>query len=116
MAHFADVDDSNIVVRVLVVPDEQEHRGHEYLAEDCHLGGRWIQTSYNNKIRGVYAGIPGVEFTLDGEVPPIPRPGIAEERAAAAELGATEFTVEIEASSSFVVDAFDFAQEDAAHQ
>lgn len=57
MAHFAEIDDNNFVVRVLVVPDEQELRGEKYLSEDLKLGGRWIQTSYNHKIRGKFAGI-----------------------------------------------------------
>ena len=57
MAHFAEIDDTNTVIRVLVVPDEQEHRGQEFLANDLGLGGTWLQTSYNNNIRGVYAGI-----------------------------------------------------------
>ena len=56
MAHFAHIDENNIVTQVLVVPDEQEHRGEEYLNE-IGLEGRWIQTSYNNNIRGSYAGI-----------------------------------------------------------
>lgn len=46
MAHFARVQD-DIVVQVLVVPDDQEHRGQEFLANDLGLGGEWIQTSYN---------------------------------------------------------------------
>ena len=45
MAHFAEISD-NTVLRVLVVPDEQEHRGQEFLADDLGLGGTWIQTSY----------------------------------------------------------------------
>jgi len=57
MAHFAEIDKNNNVVRVLVVPDNQEHRGQEYLADDLQLGGTWIQTSYNNKIRGKFAGV-----------------------------------------------------------
>lgn len=57
MAHFAEVDENNIVIRVLVVPDEEENRGQEYLADDLKLGGTWIQTSYNKKIRKNYAGI-----------------------------------------------------------
>ena len=56
MAHFAHIDENNIVTEVLVVPDEQEHRGQEYLNE-LGLEGRWIQTSYNDNIRGSYAGI-----------------------------------------------------------
>jgi hypothetical protein len=56
MAHFAEIDKDNIVVRVLVVDNSQEHRGQEFLAEDLGLGGRWIQTSYNGNFRGCYAG------------------------------------------------------------
>lgn len=58
MAHFAEIDENNMVLRVLVVPDEQEHRGHDYLANDMGLGGKWLQCSYNNKIRRRYPG-PG---------------------------------------------------------
>jgi hypothetical protein len=57
MAHFAQIDQNNVVINVLVVPDEQEHRGQEYLAEDLGLGGRWIQTSYHGNIRNIFAGI-----------------------------------------------------------
>lgn len=57
MAHFAEINSENIVQRVLVVPDEQEHRGQEFLAIDLNLGGTWIQTSYNGSIRKNYAGI-----------------------------------------------------------
>lgn len=56
MAHFAEIDENNKVIRVLVVDNSQEHRGQEFLAEDCGLGGRWIQTSYNAKFRGKFAG------------------------------------------------------------
>ena len=47
MAHFAELDENNIVLRVLGVPDDQEHRGQEFMADDLSLGGTWIQTSYN---------------------------------------------------------------------
>ena len=57
MAHFAEIDNTNKVIRVLVVDNSQEHRGQEFLAEDCELGGTWIQTSYNGNIRGKFAGI-----------------------------------------------------------
>tara|TARA_Y100000310_G_scaffold303033_1_gene340975 strand:- start:3 stop:383 length:381 start_codon:yes stop_codon:yes gene_type:complete len=46
MAHFAEIDENNIVLRVLVVGNEDEHRGQEFLADDLGLGGTWIQTSY----------------------------------------------------------------------
>ena len=54
MAHFAEIDSSNIVIRVLVVPDDQENRGQEFLADDLGLGGTWKQTSYNTH-GGVHA-------------------------------------------------------------
>ena len=57
MAHFAEIDENGVVVRVLVVPDSQETRGQEYLADDLGLGGTWVQTSYNARIRKNYAGI-----------------------------------------------------------
>ena len=57
MAHFAEVDENDIVLRVLVVGNDQEHRGQEFLSEDLGLGGRWIQTSYNGNFRKMFAGI-----------------------------------------------------------
>jgi hypothetical protein len=64
MAHFAEIDENSIVVRVLVVPDAEEHRGHDYLSSDLGLGGTWIQTSYNSTIRKNYAGI-GMPYDAD---------------------------------------------------
>lgn len=57
MAHYAEIDENNKVVRVLVVPDEYENDGQTYLAETIGLGGTWIKTSYNGKIRNKYAGV-----------------------------------------------------------
>lgn len=57
MAHFAEIDENNVVLRILVVDNEQEHRGQEFLSEDLGLGGRWIQTSYNGNFRKMFAGI-----------------------------------------------------------
>lgn len=75
MAHFAEVDNNNIVLRVLVVLDEQEDRGQEYLAVDCNLGGIWLQTSYNGRIRRRFAGI-GYSYMqeFDAFVRPKPYP------------------------------------------
>jgi len=56
MAHFAELDKNKVVLRVVVVPDDQEHRGNDYLNE-LGLTGTWIQTSYNATIRGKYAGV-----------------------------------------------------------
>jgi hypothetical protein len=73
MAHFAEIDVNNIVLRVLVVPDEQEHRGQEFVADDLGLGGTWIQTSYNNNIRKQYAGI-GYSYDAVNDVFIAPQP------------------------------------------
>lgn len=71
MAHFAELDDANIVLRVIVVPDEQEHDGENW----CNqlLGGRWKQTSYNANIRYNYAGV-GYTYdeANDAFIPPRP--------------------------------------------
>jgi hypothetical protein len=64
MAHFAELDESNRVIRVVVVPDEQEHRGQDFLSDDCNLGGIWIQCSYNASIRKNY---PSDGWVYDGD-------------------------------------------------
>jgi hypothetical protein len=93
MAHFAELDEMNKVIRVLVVPNEEEHRGQDFLAVDCNLGGIWIQCSYNANIRKHYPGIgwfydqqrdafiapkPYPSWSLEEEtcswIPPFPRP------------------------------------------
>jgi hypothetical protein len=48
MAHFAEINENNEVVRVLVVDDMHEADGENYLANTCGLGGKWIKTSYNS--------------------------------------------------------------------
>jgi hypothetical protein len=75
MAHFAEINENNIVVRVLVAPNEQEGRGQDFFANDLGLGGTWIQTSYNNNIRKQYAGI-GYKYdtALDIFIAPQPFP------------------------------------------
>ena len=73
MAHFAEIDSNNIVIRVLVVPDEREHDGQQYLADEMALGGRWIRTSYNNRIRKQYAGI-GYFYDEEADVFIAPQP------------------------------------------
>jgi hypothetical protein len=64
MAHFAELNENNIVTRVIVVSNDDclDQYGNENEAIGalfCHnlLGGRWIQTSYNANFRGIYAGI-----------------------------------------------------------
>jgi hypothetical protein len=64
MAHFAELDENNIVLRVIVVDngDTADEDGNEVEAIGitfCEnlLGGTWLQTSYNNNIRKKFAGI-----------------------------------------------------------
>jgi len=76
MAHFAEIDQNNIVTRVLVVPNEEESRGNDFLSNDLNLGGTWIQTSYNNRIRFNYAGIGYTYDPIDDAfIAPMPQCG-----------------------------------------
>ena len=63
MAHFAELDENNIVTRVIVVHNnelfdengnESEQKGIDFCV--AHYGGNWIQTSYNANFRKNYAG------------------------------------------------------------
>ena len=72
MAHFAEIKD-NIVQRVLVIPDTQEHRGQEFLSNDLKLGGTWIQCSYNNNIRKQFPG-HGYIYNEEADVFIAPQP------------------------------------------
>jgi hypothetical protein len=57
MSHWAEIDESNQVIRVLVGDnnDPNGDEGHQWLIDN--LGGTWIKTSYNGTIRKNYAGI-----------------------------------------------------------
>ena len=55
MAHFAKIE-NGIVTNVVVVDNEHEANGQEFL-NSIGLDGTWIQTSYNSNIRGKYAGV-----------------------------------------------------------
>ena len=82
MAHFAELDENNVVKRVIVVAnkDTADADGNEKESIGvafCQklLGGKWVQTSYNGSIRKNYAGIGYTYDTaLDAFVPPKPFP------------------------------------------
>lgn len=65
MAHAARIEDG-IVREVIVVPDNldatESDAAIEAYIHGIGLTGKWIRTSYNNNIRGRYAGIG---FTYD---------------------------------------------------
>lgn len=80
MAHFAEIDENGVVLRVIVVnnKDTADVNGveKEYIgAAFCEklFGGTWKQTSYNHNFRKHYAGIG---FTwredLNAFIPPKP--------------------------------------------
>jgi hypothetical protein len=80
MAHFAELDDNNTVIRVIVLGNENcvDADGNESEAVGtafCEqlLGGRWIQTSYNHKIRKQYAG-QGYTYDPEADVFVAPQP------------------------------------------
>lgn len=69
MAHFAEIDDTNTVLRVIVVnnadtlnADGQEDEAVGIAFCQNLFGGNWVQTSYNGNMRARYAGIG---FTYD---------------------------------------------------
>jgi hypothetical protein len=57
MAHWAELDSDNKVIRVLVGDnnDPAGDEGYQWLIDN--LGGTWVKTSYNGKIRYNFAAI-----------------------------------------------------------
>ena len=80
MAHFAELDENNTVLRVIVVGNEDtaDEEGNEVEAIGvafCQklLGGTWVQTSYNDNMRKQYASI-GYTYDADADVFIAPQP------------------------------------------
>jgi hypothetical protein len=73
MSHWAEIDQDNIVLRVLVGDnnDVANDEGYSWLVNN--LGGTWIKTSYNGTIRKNFAGV-GYTYdeTLDAFIAPEP--------------------------------------------
>ena len=77
MAHFAELNGNNIVIRVIVVHNnelldengtESEQKGIDFCVN--LLGGVWVQTSYNASKRFKYAGIGDTyDATRDAFIP-----------------------------------------------
>lgn len=88
MAHWAELDENNVVVRVTVGDNNDPDEGYQWLIDN--LGGRWIKTSYNT-YGGVHinGGIPyrknyaAIGFTYDEQrdafIPPKPDPIVLED-------------------------------------
>lgn len=83
MAHFAEINNENIVTRVLVTDNALPNEGQDWL--EANIGGTWVKTSYNTfagihqlggtPLRKNFAGI-GYSYRadLDAFVPPKPFP------------------------------------------
>lgn len=106
MAHFAQLDENNVVIYVtpmmneLILDEngvEQESLGIQFLKNQFGEDTRWVQTSYNSNFRNRYAGMgmiydevrdafintkPFNSWVFDEElldwVPPVPYPEITE--------------------------------------
>lgn len=70
MAHFAEIDKKNKVIRVLVTDNNKPNEGHDWLI--ARFGGTWIKTSYNTQggvhLQGGEAlrkNFAGVGYTYD---------------------------------------------------
>lgn len=73
MAHWAELDENNIVLRITVGDnnDPAGDEGYSWLVNN--LGGRWIKTSYNGNIRKNYAGVGyAYDEQRDAFIPPKP--------------------------------------------
>lgn len=64
MAHFAELDQNNVVLRVIVVSNKDTSDANGVEKENIGVafcerlfGGKWVQTSYNGNFRKRYAGI-----------------------------------------------------------
>lgn len=73
MAHFAELNEANVVVRVIVVSNETCGEptlifpdtcaaGRAFIANTLKLDGTWKQCSYSGAFRGAY---PGPGWTYD---------------------------------------------------
>lgn len=81
MAHFAELDENNIVLRVIVVSNEMlledgqesEAKGIAFCKQLFGEDTIWMQTSYNGNKRKNYAGIDFVyDQNRDAFIPPQP--------------------------------------------
>ena len=82
MAHFAQLDQNNVVVQVIVVDDkntqteigiESEEVGIAFCKQLFGEHTKWLQTSYSGSIRGAFAGVGYVyDSRTDTFLPPRP--------------------------------------------
>lgn len=72
MAHWAEIDENNVVLRVTVGSNDDPDEGYQWLIDN--LGGTWIKTSYNGNIRKNFAGVGYIYDEIrDAFIPPQPQ-------------------------------------------
>jgi hypothetical protein len=73
MSHWAEIDENNVVLRVLVGNNSEPDEGKAFMES---LGGTWVKTSYNAATNGFRKHFAGVGYTYDSEkdafIPPKP--------------------------------------------
>lgn len=84
MAHFAQLNENNIVINVIVIHNnelldengnESEAKGIQFCKDHYGQDTVWVQTSYNGNIRKNYAGLNYTyDIGLDAFIPPRPFP------------------------------------------
>jgi|LauGreSBDMM110SN_4_FD.fasta_scaffold90356_2 hypothetical protein len=70
MAHFAQLNNNNVVMQVIVVDNNDavtEQDGIDYIKNVLKIEGTWVQTSYNNNIRGKFAAVTDIYDTKKNE-------------------------------------------------
>jgi hypothetical protein len=69
MAHWAEIDENNIVIQVTVGSNDEPDEGYQWLIDN--LGGTWVKTSYNRSIRKNFASIGDTyDSERDAFIPP----------------------------------------------
>jgi hypothetical protein len=84
MAHFAEIDDDNIVLRVIVVNNnelldnglESEEKGILFCKSLFGENTNWVQTSYNNSFRKQYA-LGGFTYDKHNDIFLSPQPFVS---------------------------------------
>jgi len=60
MSHWAEIDENNIVLRVLVGDNSEPDEGQAFMES---LGGTWVKTSYNAATNGFRKNSEGIGYS-----------------------------------------------------
>ena len=84
MAHWAELDDNNVVIRITVGDNNDPDEGYQWLIDN--LGGKWVKASFNTRL-GIHLlggtpfrkNYPAVGYVYDESrdafIPPKPENG-----------------------------------------